>query len=122
MVWGVRWWGSRNKWCEPALVQFRADSKGSAAIWTKIRASSESFIHCGGVPFNGPLLLVLIRKLLYADLGRKIGFVINGVDLISLGKTVYEMGKGAHFQEKGQHPHACESCVLECVPRKHPQS
>lgn len=47
-------------------------------------------MRCGGVPFNGPLLPVLqgskvIRKFLYADFGRKMGFVIKGVDWL-LGK------------------------------------
>ena len=64
--------------CEPALVQFRADTKGSAAICTvaKITAGSESFVHYDGVLVNGSLLPVLhgskvIRKFLYADFGRK---------------------------------------------------
>lgn len=45
-------------------------------------------MYCGGVPVNGPFLLacrVLNRKFLCADFGRKMGFVIKGVDQL-LGK------------------------------------
>lgn len=48
-------------------------------------AGWESPLHCGGVAARGPLLPVLqcigvIRNFLYVDFGRKMGFVIKGMD------------------------------------------
>lgn len=73
------WHASWDKWCEPALVQLCAASRLLPGSRLGIFCAL-----CGGV-VKGPLLSLLLhggvsRTSLYVDFGRKMGFVIKGMD------------------------------------------